>query len=310
MSLLTLFIFVLLQATTMSAPREDFDKLWDYTDPAATEAKFRAILPPAEASGDRAYYAQLLTQVARAQGLQSKFGEANATLDAVERILNEDGADQPTLTRVRYLLERGRVLNSSERPAEARPLFEQAFELAERAELDPFTIDAAHMIAIVEPSPKLQINWNERALALAERSTDERARRWRASLCNNIGWSYFDHEQYGPAMIAFEMALAFRTEAGKPRDIRIARYAIAKTLRMQKKIDEAIAIDREIVEQAAEAKEPDGFFLEELAECLLALGKNDDAKPYFRRAYEQLSKDAWLSEHEPERLQRLNDLAK
>src|SRR5688572_21565066 len=82
----------------------NFDELWDYNDPATTEQKFRALLPRAEASADRFYHAQLLTQLARAQGLQRKFDEAHATLDQVAQV------DQPP-ARVRYLLERGRVFN-------------------------------------------------------------------------------------------------------------------------------------------------------------------------------------------------------
>jgi hypothetical protein len=87
----------------------DFDALWDYGDPAATEVKFREVLPMAKASGDASYHAQLLTQIARTQGLQMKFDHAHSTLDMVEGML----ADDMTVARIRYLLERGRVYNSS-----------------------------------------------------------------------------------------------------------------------------------------------------------------------------------------------------
>jgi tetratricopeptide (TPR) repeat protein len=77
---------------------------------------------------------------------------------------------------------------------------------------------------------------------------------------------------------------------------------------MQGKLDDAIAIDRQIIEEAQAANEPDGYLFEELAECLHAQGKTDDAQPYFRRAYEELSKDLWLAEREPQRLERLKQL--
>jgi hypothetical protein len=51
----------------------DFDKLWNFNDPAESERKFRALPPDAEVQ----------TQIARAQGLQRKFDEAHKTLDAV-----------------------------------------------------------------------------------------------------------------------------------------------------------------------------------------------------------------------------------
>ena len=56
-----------MSANATSLP--DIDSLWDYNDPAATEAQFRALLPRVQAEGDADYEAELLTQLARAQGL-------------------------------------------------------------------------------------------------------------------------------------------------------------------------------------------------------------------------------------------------
>jgi hypothetical protein len=84
----------------------DFDKTWDFNDPAATERTFRELLPAAEESGDISYHAQLLTQIARAQGLQGRYDEAMATLNEVATMARDDMA----LVHLRELLERGRVL--------------------------------------------------------------------------------------------------------------------------------------------------------------------------------------------------------
>jgi hypothetical protein len=54
----------------MKTELPDFDALWDYDDPAASERAFRALLPIAEASGDRNYHVELLTQIAQAEGLR------------------------------------------------------------------------------------------------------------------------------------------------------------------------------------------------------------------------------------------------
>ena len=43
----------------------------------------------------------------------------------------------------------------------------------------------------------------------------------------------------------------------------------------------------------------DGFVEEELGELLLALGRGDEAGPYFARAHEMLREDPWLAESEP-----------
>lgn len=167
----------------------DFDNLWDYDHPDASERKFRELLPAAVDSGDLSYMAQLLTQIARAEGLQRKFEDAHKTLDRVEKALPK--ADDKT--KVRYLLERGRVFNSSGKTEDARPLFLQALDLALQSKADSYAIDAAHMMAIVEPTEE-QLPWNLKALALAEESQDEKARKWKGSLYNNIGWTYFDQE--------------------------------------------------------------------------------------------------------------------
>ncbi|MBD3162635.1 MAG: hypothetical protein GF346_09720, partial [Candidatus Eisenbacteria bacterium] len=75
--------------TTMAeepAPLAEFDKLWDYNDPATTEERFRDLLPQAYEGGDTSLLVQLLTQVARAQGLQRKFDDAHATLDRAQEL--------------------------------------------------------------------------------------------------------------------------------------------------------------------------------------------------------------------------------
>ena len=55
----------------------DFDSLWDYAQPDQTEIKFRAIL--LQIPEDDPALLELLTQIARAQGLQHKFEKAHQT---------------------------------------------------------------------------------------------------------------------------------------------------------------------------------------------------------------------------------------
>ena len=51
----------------------------------------------------------------------------------------------------------------------------------------------------------------------------------------------------------------------------------------------------------------DGYVFEEIAENLDALGRPDEARPYFARAARELGKDPILPRGEPARLQRLID---
>ncbi|MEE8154858.1 MAG: tetratricopeptide repeat protein [Phycisphaerales bacterium] len=281
----------------------DLQELWDYNDPAGTELKLRAVLARPEASDDRGYHAELLTQIARAQGLQRQFEEAHRTLDEAEEMIDGD----MHRARVRLWLERGRVFNSSGSKDKARPLFITAWELASRKGLDGLAVDAAHMVATVEVGRKT-LKWNHRALDLANSSSDPDAQRWTGSLCNNIGWTYHNERDFERALEYFEQALQHRQTQGKPDDIRIARWCIARCLRSLERVEEALAIQRELAQEIAAIENPDGYVYEELAECLHALERSDEAKPYFRRAHELLSKDAWLVESEPQRIEHLAEL--
>lgn len=111
------------QAIKMNHPSPtglpDFSTLWNYSQPRETEARFRELLPAARASGDRDYYLQLLTQIARAQCLQKQYDQAHATLDHVREELTDD----LKTVKVRYLLERGRVFNDSDHYEKSKAAF-------------------------------------------------------------------------------------------------------------------------------------------------------------------------------------------
>lgn len=283
----------------------DFDSLWDYDHPAETETKFRELLPTAETSKNLPYHAQLLTQIARTQGLQRKFAEAHQTLDQVEKLLTEPDRR----TRVRYLLERGRVLNSSGNPSGSKPLFVHAWGLARNSGEDALAVDAAHMVAIVE-LPEKQVDWNLRALDLAEKSADQKARKWKGSLYNNIGWTFFDSKEYGKALDMFRKALESRQEQGQTREVLIARWCVAKALRVLNRLDEALEIQQSLLEEYDRDGEKSGYVYEELGECLLGLSQPEEARRFFALAYEELSKDTWLLENESARLARLKELGR
>lgn len=281
----------------------DFDQFWNYNQPAETEKRFRELLPEAETSGDKSYHAQLLTQIARTQGLQRHFDSAHKTLDAVQAMLTDD----LTTARIRYLLERGRVFNSSQKRDQARPLFLQAWELAQSVGEDSYAVDAAHMIAIVESAPDQQMEWNLKALKLAESSKQPGAQKWLGSLYNNIGWTYHDAGEYEKALEIFQKALHWREQKGDAQTIFIARWCIGRTLRSLGRIDEALTVQRGLLKEIEAGAPSDGYVYEELGELLLL--KNDPEAPhYFQLAYAELAGDAWFAANESARLERLKTL--
>jgi tetratricopeptide (TPR) repeat protein len=299
-------IWIFLVAPTVrpaAAPTSQIDALWDYDNPVESERRFEARLAALDPS-EREIRSELRTQIARAQGLQGRFADAHATLDDVERSGPRSGR-----IRARYALERGRVLNSSGDPGAARAHFEEALEIASSAGAAGLAVDAAHMIAITEPEPAAKLEWNQRALDMARSSADPHAQRWVGSLLNNIGWTHFDAGRYDDAMRAFEEELRWLEPRGDAKKITIARYSIGRILRAQGRLTEALALQRELHDALSVSGGEDPYVIEEVAENLHALGRWEEARPFFARAHAMLSKDIRLRANDPQRLARLAELA-
>ncbi|HYO44987.1 MAG TPA: tetratricopeptide repeat protein [Candidatus Limnocylindrales bacterium] len=280
----------------------DLDALWDFDDAAASGARFRAAIDAAEADGDADAADAARTQLARSLGLQARFEDGDVILDMVD-VAHPDG----DRVRIRSRLERGRLRRSSGDTASAVAPLEEAWALARSLGEDGLAVDAAHMLALVDAAPGV-VSWNERALDLATTSPAPAARRWRGSLWNNIGWERFETGDLDGALAAFETALEARREQGKPKDTHVAEWCVARCLRALGRPGEALAIlERLAASAAADGTEEDGYVSEEAGECLLVLGRADEARPQFRRAAELLGADAWLVEHEPVRIARLRE---
>ncbi len=289
-------------------PLPNFDAMWDYQHPDSTEIKFKQVLSTlnnnTETPYDAGYHVELLTQIARTQGLQRKFAKAHKTLDNAEDLLQQD---MKTAT-IRYQLERGRVYNSSGKTDKAQSLFLKAYTYGKKNKLDFYTLDAAHMMAIVTPSEK-QLEWNEIALKIAEHSEDKRCENWLGTLYNNIGWSYHELEKYNRALELFTKGYNWRKKINDQRGSRIAKWTIARTHRSLKEYDKALKIQLELKKEIEENHlQPDGYVFEELAEIYLLKKKTKSAKKYFQKAYKILSKDPWLKANEKERLKRLKEM--
>lgn len=239
-------------------------ELWDFRDPAGSEARFRAAVVAADPRRSRI----LATQVARALGLQDRFEEGHAVLDEID-----DPGDDPELA-VRVLLERGRLYRSAGDDGVALPLFERAAASARTAGLDALQIDALHMLALVQ-QPDDGRATTERALALARASSEEAALAWEGSLLNNLGMSHADAGEWPEALDTFEQALTVRRRVGDPETEKVARWMVAWALRNLGRADEALAIQRALRAEHEAAGTEDPFVLEELA-LLEPGGEADD----------------------------------
>lgn len=291
-------------ATGALAELPDFRPLLDFRDPEGTERRLRELEPAAREKGDTGYLAELLSQIARTYSRRGDFEAAHAQLDEVEGLLS---GGHPR-AQLRYCLERGRTFYLAENRAQALPLFRRAFELGGRIGDEHLTIDAAHMIAVAEPETDEQLDWTLRALELADAATDPEAKKWIGSLTINLGWSYFDAEDYENALEYFERALAYQESQGRPSRILAARWNVARVYRALGRFDEALARQEALLaEYRSEGLPVYGYVYEELAELYHRSG-DPRARRYFGLAYEALKDDVWMVNSQAERLARLKEL--
>jgi tetratricopeptide (TPR) repeat protein len=207
--------------------------LWNFDDPSGSEQRLRAAAE--EVEGDDRLV--LMTQVARALGLQERYDEGHAVLDQLSPTADE--------VSVRIVLERGRLLRSAGDPEGARPHFEAAAQTASSARLEALHVDALHMLALVaEPAERDGIA--RRALDIARTSTDPAARDWDATLLNNLGMSQAEAGDFEAALVSFEDALAACTRIGDPARTRMARWMVAWALRHLGRRVEALMLQRHL----------------------------------------------------------------
>ncbi len=234
----------------------DASELWDFDDPVGSELRFREAVEIAEGV-ERLV---LLTQVARALGLQERYDEGHAVLDDL-------AVDRPEVA-TRVELERGRLLRSAGEPDAARPHFEAAAVTAREAGLEALHVDALHMVALVAPAED-QLRLTEDALAVARRSSDESARNWDASLLNNLGMTHADAGDWPAALAAFEEALSARERqshsGADDGRTRVARWMVGWALRNLGRTDEARAVQTALKAELEAVGEEDPYVDEELA---------------------------------------------
>jgi tetratricopeptide (TPR) repeat protein len=257
--------------------------LWDFDDLELSE---RRLMEQLEREADDAGRAEVLTQLARVEGLRGAFDRCGALLDEAERL----GAGS-ALVDVRVTLERGRMQRSSGDPAAAYPLFVDAFEHAATAGEQYLAGDAAHMAALAAPDDEGFRAWTRRGIELGER--EPAAAYWRGPLLNNLGWTLHEQGAHDEALTAFEQALAVREET--PTDeyaVEVARYAVAVGLRALDRPAEAASEAERAVGWAERRGRDAPYFHEELAEDYAALGRTDDAAEQAERALELFGADA------------------
>lgn len=277
--------------------------LWNFDDLDATEARLREQLEREATDEGRA---EVLTQLARVEGLRNEFEAGERLVEEAEPLAGDSDT-----ARARIDLERGRLRRSSGKTDAALPLFESAFAMALEASEYFIAVDAAHMAALAAPDRDGFVAWTLRGINLAEAHGE--AGYWLGPLLNNLGWALYEAGELAGALDAFERALRARErDAKNPSAIAIARYAVGKTLRALGRPGEAIPLLEKAVVWAAREGAPDGWFHEELAEEYAALGRASEAREQARLALPLLlDADPSFAEDadRASRLRQLTDMA-
>ncbi|MBV1775242.1 tetratricopeptide repeat protein [Burkholderiaceae bacterium DAT-1] len=284
----------------ISAHAIDIDTLWNFDDVPGSEARLQAALERSSVPEERA---ALITQIARAEGLQGRPARGHAMLDELQTRLSEL---QPEIS-IRYMLERGRLYSSSNRPLSERWL-RHTIQLASKHKLDGFVIEATHMLALIQQQGSA-IDMNLKALKLAEASSDPAAMKWQPTLYNNLGWQYLDQRNYEKALEYLKKAEDWYTSHPDPRGLNAAHWSVGKLLRLNGKSTEALDIQMSLTKAQSVDKSLLGYVFEEIAENLVVLGRLPEAKQYYGKAWKQLAEDPWLSKSDPNRLARLKALS-
>jgi tetratricopeptide (TPR) repeat protein len=274
----------LLSSLQGAALAVDLASMWNFSDPEASEQRFRAAL--ATSSGDDALILQ--TQIARSHGLRRDFARARALLDEIEPQVRSAGAE----VRVRHALELGRTLSSGAHAPEsqtpevreqARAAYMRAIALAKAEHLDGLAIDGVHMLAFVDTTPADQLKWGEAALEIADDSSQPEAKAWEASLRNNVGYALHLLGRYPEALLQFQRALELRLRGSNADATRSAQWMVAWTLRALGRANEALELQLALEADADAAGQPDAEIFDELEALYLARGDAARAAHYADR---------------------------
>jgi tetratricopeptide (TPR) repeat protein len=209
--------------------------LWDFDDLDGSEQRLREQLDRESTDAGRA---EVLTQLARVEGLRERFNRGEELIYQAEAL-----AGDSLVARIRIDLERGRLLRSSGDAYGSMPHFEAAYNAAIKGGEMFMAVDAAHMCAIAAGDRGSRLGWTQRGIEIAEASTDRNVSYWLGPLYNNLGVDHADAGEKKAALDAFQRALEIRRRYPENlQAIQWAKEAVAEALRALGRDEEAKAV--------------------------------------------------------------------
>jgi len=296
------------------SPLPELRSLWNYLKPEESERKFRALLPRAKEEENLAYFVELIAHLGRAISLQKKYIEAHEILNKAEPFVT----DKMSVAAIQYYLERGRVYFWQKEKEKAYKLFIKALDIAREKEEDLLALDIIHMLAALPEKPEDRLPWHLKALDFLENTSCQKAKQWSATLHSNAGGNYYELGEYNKALQLYKKALEYRKLQKSHIGIFQAKFALARTYRHTKDVETALEIQKNLIDEIENGMDqPIGHIKLEIAECLLLMGENEKAKPFFSEAYAffcnfewKQSQNFWFSvkQEEIDRMKKLGEV--
>jgi tetratricopeptide (TPR) repeat protein len=286
----------------------DVDGFWNFDDLTQTETIIKEQLD-AEKMANSTRLVELLTQLARVQGLLGKLTDAGATLLLANDLLGKHHEGGPLRAKIRFLIEQGRFFGLSMNSHQSLAYFAKAWELASPSDQTFFIIEAAVMLSVSQP-PKYQNEWLQRALKMAEEATDNDSKLWLSQLYTMAGWHSFDFRKYDEALDNFQKALAQPYSEKEKSKLQRIKWAVGRTLRALNRLEESLEMQRALQAELEAEGKINGHVILEIGECLQLLKRYSEAKPCFESAYKELSLNGWYSDNKSLELSRIQHLSK
>jgi tetratricopeptide (TPR) repeat protein len=287
----------------------DVDGFWTAKDINVAEGAIRGVLSTQNEDQLNLKTVEALIQLVRVLDLQKKPDEARVTLDQARQLFTMVDGPLRRRAEIRLLIEEGRHFSLAMTPVKAHSPLMQAWILASEVHEPFFAIEAALMLAMIQP-PKSQNEWLQRALVLAENTGNLQAKLWLAQLYLIDGWRLFDLRRYEEALESFSKAAARPRDTGEMTDFMVIRWCVARVLRALNRTHEALEIQHEILAELNRTGKVNGHVFLEIAECFQLLEKTNDAKIYFESAHKELSANDWYSDNNGSELKRMHYLFK
>jgi tetratricopeptide (TPR) repeat protein len=295
------------------AEHERLTALWRGDDRMICEQKYResydAEKKAHEISKQKTLkFAQISTFLGRLENSKKNYAAAATHLREAENILVSIG-ECPASLQIAWLLEYANLSRGERTPSQSRIAYSEAWTLAVDSEDEENEVEIAERMAESEPL-KVRIGWIEKGIEIASSSKNDILKTRLSTLYRAQGRDHHELRRYPHAIESYRKSFEAAKDAKNITDELLAESAKGNTLRAMHKTEEALELQMNLLSRFEGNSENIGEVYEEVAECLHALKRVEEAEGYFASAHRTFSTDPHFEDRRPGVLKRLKTLGK